>query len=365
MKIREIIHYLEHFAPLSLQEDYDNSGLLSGVDELDCTGIITTLDCIEEVIQEAIDKKCNLIVAHHPIIFRSIKKLTGKNYVEKAIIKAIKNDIAIYAIHTNLDNVIYGVNGKIARILGLQNQQVFMPRKDQLKKLITFVPPDKADLLRETLFNAGGGNIRKYNECSFNTEGIGTFKPLEGSHPETGEVNKRHIGKELKIELIFPAHMQETLITAMKSAHPYEEVAFDIIQLANFHLDIGSGIIGDMKEEMSEKRFLEKLKQDFKLTLIRHSPFTGKNINKVALCGGAGSFLIPMAILNQADIYITSDLKYHEFFEADNKLLLADIGHYESEQFTIELLYEFLKEKNLNFAVLKSEVNTNPVHYFI
>ena len=365
MIIADILQYLESFAPVYLQESYDNAGLITGTPGMDCSGIITALDVTEEVIDEAISTKCNLVVAHHPVIFKGIKTLTGKNYVERIILKAIKNDIAIYAIHTNLDNVKKGVNTKIAEKLSLHNLQVLQPKEQVLKKLITFAPLDKAEDLRKALFAAGGGELGKYSECSFNTEGIGTFKALEGAEPFVGEIGKRHEEKEMKIEVIFPYYLQTQIIRAMKEAHPYEEVAYDIISLGNHLSDVGSGLIGELKEKADEKEFLLKIKNAFGLKMIKYTSLLGKKIQKVAVCGGSGSFMIPVALANKADIFITSDIKYHEFFDADKKMVLADIGHYESEQFTIDLLYDILREKFPNFAVRKTEVITNPVHYFV
>lgn len=364
MIIGEIIQHLETFAPPSLQESYDNAGLIVGESAAECTGIITCLDCSEAVIEEAMSKNCNLIVAHHPIIFRGLKKLNGKNYVERTIIKAIKNDIAIYAIHTNLDNVKKGVNKKIAEKIGLKNLEILQPKENILKKLITFAPIDKAEDLRNALFAAGAGQLGKYSECSFNSEGTGTFKPEEGADPFVGEIGTRHEEKEMKIEVIFPAYLEQKIIRAMIQAHPYEEVAYDIISLENYFSEVGSGMIGNLEKPVDEKDFLQMIKTAFDLKVIRHTGLSGKKVQKVAICGGAGSFLIPLAVSNKADAYITSDIKYHEFFDAETMLLL-DIGHYESEQFTIDLLYEILKDKFPNFALRKTEVNTNPVNYFL
>lgn len=364
MIIGEIIQHLETFAPPSLQESYDNAGLIVGESAAECTGIITCLDSSEAVIEEAMSKNCNLIVAHHPIIFRSLKKLNGKNYVERTIIKAIKNDIAIYAIHTNLDNVKKGVNKKIAEKIGLKNLEILQPKENILKKLITFAPIDKAEDLRNALFAAGAGQLGKYSECSFNSEGTGTFKPEKGADPFVGEIGTRHEEKEMKIEVIFPAYLEQKIIRAMIQAHPYEEVAYDIISLENYFSEVGSGMIGNLEKPVDEKDFLQMIKTAFDLKVIRHTGLSGKKVQKVAICGGAGSFLIPLAVSNKADAYITSDIKYHEFFDAETMLLL-DIGHYESEQFTIDLLYEILKDKFPNFALRKTEVNTNPVNYFL
>ena len=364
MIIDEIIQHLETFAPVYLQESYDNTGLIVGEGSSECNGVITTLDATEAVVDEAISKNCNLVVAHHPIIFRGLKKLNGKNYVERTILKAIKNDIAIYAIHTNLDNVKKGVNNKIAERIALQNLQMLQPKEQILKKLITFAPLDNAEDLRKALFAAGAGQLGKYSECSFNTEGTGTFKPEEGADPFVGEIGKRHEEKEMKIEVIFPGYLEQKIIRAMIEAHPYEEVAYDIISLGNYLSDVGSGLIGELENAVGENEFLQKIKTAFNLQVIRHTKLLGKQIKKVAVCGGAGSFLIPVALSNRADVYITSDIKYHEFFDAED-MLLIDIGHYESEQFTIDLLYDILREKYPNFAVRKTEVNTNPVNYFL
>lgn len=365
MKILSVIHHLEACAPIALQESYDNAGLLTGNDQWECTGIIITLDATEDVVAEAIAKKCNLIVAHHPIIFKGLKKINGKNYVERTIISAIKNDIAIYAIHTNLDNVIAGVNGKIAEVLGLKNLTILKPAEQLLKKLVTFAPLEEAENIRTALFSAGAGSLGKYSECSFNIEGTGTFKAEEGADPHVGEIGKRHEEHEMKIEVIFYSYLQDKIVKAMIEAHPYEEVAYDIFSLTNYLSDVGSGLVGELSRAIDESIFLQKIRDSFQLKVIRHTSFTGNKVKKIAVCGGAGSFLIPAAIASQADVYVTSDVKYHEFFDADNKILIADIGHYESEQFTTDLLHANLKQKFANFAVLKTEVNTNPVHYFI
>lgn len=363
MKIEEIISYLESLAHPALQELYDNAGLITGDAAWECSGIICSLDATEEVVKEAISKKCNLIVAHHPIIFGGLKKINGKNYVEKTIITAIKNDIAIYAIHTNLDNVINGVNGKMAVMLGLQNVSILSPKENTLKKLFTFAPLDKAAEVRAAIFEAGAGQIGNYSECSFNTGGIGTFKSGEGTNPYVGQTGQQHHEKEIKIEVIFPAFLENKIISAMKKAHPYEEVAYDVIALSNTWQSIGSGVLGELPEAMDEKTFLSKVKEIFKVPVIRHTALLNKTIRKIAVCGGAGSFLISKALDAGADVYITADIKYHEFFDADNRLLLADIGHYESEQFTINQLQEILEKKFPTFAVLKTAVKTNPVHY--
>lgn len=365
MKIKEIIEFLENLAPLSLQESYDNAGLIIGSSDTECKGILTSLDVTETVVMEAVRRNCNLIISHHPIIFKGIKKLNGKNYVERTAITAIKNDIAIYAIHTNLDNIIGGVNKMIAGKLHLQNCKTLLPKEGTLQKLVTFSPVKNAEKVRKALFDAGAGAIGKYDECSFNVEGSGTFRAGEGSNPYVGDIGELHTENETRIEVIFPSNIQNKILGALRSSHPYEEIAYFIQNLENVQENVGSGLIGELNKEITEKELLEKLKNAFHLSVIKHTHFLERPIRKIAVCGGAGIFLLPYAISSGADAYITADIKYHEFFDAGDLLLLADIGHYESEQFTIELLTDFLQQKFPNFAVLKTETNTNPVKYFI
>lgn len=364
MKIAEIIKVLEAIAPPCLQESYDNAGLLTGCKDTECTGVLCSLDAIEEVIDEAISCNANLVVAHHPIIFGGLKKINGNNYVERTIIKAIKNDIAIYAIHTNLDNILHGVNGKMAQLLQLQNCKVLQARTATLKKLYSFVPTAKLEKVRTAVFEAGGGRIGLYDQCSFNMEGVGTFRAGAGSNPFVGEQGKRHEEPETKFEIIFPAYLERQIVDALLRSHPYEEVAYDIVALSNNWDQVGSGLVGTLAAPVTETEFLENIAQAFRLDMVRHTALMGRKISKVAVCGGAGSFLIKNALAAGADVFVTADMKYHEFFDADGRMLICDIGHYESEQFTVELLNEVLVEKFPTFAVLKSKLITNPVHYF-
>lgn len=363
MKISEIIHVLEAAADPSLQESYDNAGLITGEPEQVCTGVLCCLDATEEVVAEAVRKGCNLVVAHHPIIFKGLKKINGKNYVERCIIAAIRKGVAIYAIHTNLDNVIGGVNGRIADQLGLQNRSVLLPGAGLLRKLYTFVPLAQAGQVRDALFSAGAGHIGGYSECSFNVEGLGTFKGGSETRPFAGTPGFRHEEKEIRMEMIFPAWLERQVLAALKMAHPYEEVAYDLVMLDNLHAATGAGLLGDLPEPMAGSAFLAYLQSRFEAPVIRHSPLTGRPVQKIAICGGAGSFLISNVLSAGADVFVTADLKYHDFFEADQRLLLCDPGHFESEQFTIDLLQEILQQKFPTFAVLKTEVKTNPVQY--
>ena len=365
MKIKDLLSAIEAFAAPELQEDYDNAGLLTGNMAWECSGVLCSLDVTPDVIKDSLEKNCNLIIAHHPIIFRGLKQLTGKNYVEQVIIEAVKNDIAIYAAHTNLDNVILGVNGKIAEKLGLKNTSILQPKQRVLRRLITFVPNDKAEEVRNAVFKAGAGHIGKYSECSFNSDGLGTFKAEKGADPYVGEIGKRQNEKETKIEIVYPAYLEVQVVKALIDNHPYEEVAYDIFTMENVHFGIGSGIIGELEEEMEESVFLKTVQDIFHCGVIKHTALRSKPVKKVAVCGGAGSFLIRKAAQAGADFYITSDVKYHEFFDAEGKMVLADIGHYESEQFTVDLLHGLLAQKFPTFAVLKTSVNTNPVRYFM
>jgi dinuclear metal center YbgI/SA1388 family protein len=363
MIVKDITQLLEDYAPLAYQEDYDNAGLLVGNFNQKINKVLICLDCTEAVIDEAIKENCDLIIAHHPIIFKGIKKLNGKNYVERVIIKAIENKIALYAIHTNLDNVINGVNGKICDKLSLINRKILSPKKQNLKKLVTFIPVNNAEDVKEAIFNAGAGNIGNYSNCSFNTLGNGTFKANKNTNPFVGEQDKLHTEEELKVEVIFDVAQQSKILNALLKSHPYEEVAFDIFPLENKNPQVGSGMFGELVDEMEEIEFLQNLKKVMNVSVIRHSNLLNKKIKKVAVCGGSGSFLLKDAIQAGADIFITSDFKYHEFFDADEKLLIADIGHYESEQFTQDLLLEIITENFPNFAIRLTENNTNPIKY--
>jgi dinuclear metal center YbgI/SA1388 family protein len=365
MKIVDLISAIEVFAAPELQEDYDNAGLITGNADWECSGVLCSLDVTMEVIEEAKAQNCNLILSHHPIIFRGLKRINGKNHVENIVIEAIKNDIALYAAHTNLDNVLLGVSGMIAKKLGLKDIKVLQPKNRLLRRLITFAPLDKAEDVRKAVFDAGAGHIGQYSECSFNSEGTGTFKAEEGADPYVGEIGKQHQEKETKIEIVYPFYMETQVVKALVKHHPYEEVAYDIFTMENIHLGIGSGVIGQLEVPMEEQKFLNLLKERFAAKGIRYTNLLGKPIQKVAICGGAGSFLLKKAISSKADIYITGDVKYHEFFDAEGKIVLADIGHYESEQYTVELLCDLLLKKFPTFAVLKSGVNTNPVNYLV
>lgn len=363
MKIGAIVQHLENLAPPSFQESYDNAGLIVGSNSWECTGVLLTLDSTEEVIDEAIEKGLNLVVAHHPIVFSGLKRFTGRNYVERTVIKAIKNDIAIYAIHTNLDNMNNGVSAKICEKLGLVNVRVLAPKTQLLHKLIYYVPVDAAEPVRKAVFEAGAGKIGHYDCCSFNVEGTGTYRPGEGANPTQGTIGELEQTKEMRVELLYPKHLKGRVIAAMKRAHPYEEVAHEIIAIENALQTVGSGMIGELPQEMPEMDFLKQVKSSMQTACVKYTKLLEKPVKRVAVCGGAGGFLLRNAIGSKADVFITSDYKYHEFFDANGRIVIADIGHFESEQFTAELLSAHLTEKLGNFAVVFSETRTNPVNY--
>jgi dinuclear metal center YbgI/SA1388 family protein len=363
MKIKEIISVLEEMAPLAYAEDFDNVGLLVGNSETEATGVLICHDALESVLEEAIAKKCNLVVCFHPILFSGIKKITGKNYVERSIIKAIKNDIAIYAVHTALDNHQEGVNKIFCNALGLKNTKILIPKENFIRKLLTYTIAENAEKLRNALFDAGAGNIGNYEDCSFSSKGIGTYMGNENSNPQLGERFEFVQGDEIKIEVTFEKHLESKILKALFTNHVYEEVAYEVYELQNKHQNIGLGMVGEFETPMDEQDFLLFVKEKMTSEAIRHSSFLGKPIKKVAVLGGSGSYAIKKAISSGADAFLTADLKYHQFYEAENRLLLADIGHFESERHTKNYIVDYLRKKILNFAIILSEENTNPVKY--
>lgn len=365
MLLKQITQYIESVAPLAFQESYDNAGLIIGNPNDEISGALISLDITEDVLDEAILKELNLVICHHPIVFSGIKKLNGKNYIERCVAKAIKNDIAIYAAHTNLDSVFGGVNSKICEKLELQHCRILAPTSNFLKKLVTFVPTEQAEQVRLALFEAGAGHIGNYDSCSFNLGGDGTFRGNDQTNPFVGKRNQLHTEKEIRIETIFPKHIQSKVIQALLKAHPYEEVAYDIYSLDNDFSQAGIGMIGELSAPMDELDFLRKIKETFHCQVVKHTELLGKPIKKVAVCGGSGSSFLNKAIAEKADIFISGDFKYHQFFDAEKQIIVADIGHYESEQFTKEVFYELLTKNFPRFALHLSAINTNPVSHLI
>ena len=363
MNVKSICELIEEVAPLSLQESYDNAGLLVGDSQMEIKSILITIDITEEVMNEAIGKNCNLIVSHHPLIFSSLKRLTGQNEVQRCVAKAIKHDIAIYAAHTNLDNVLAGVSGKMAEKIGLKDIQILHPKQNTLLKLVTYVPQLYSYSIREAIFEAGAGQIGNYDWCSFNAEGTGTFRANEKARPFVGNIDELHSEPEVRIEVILPEYLKYKVLEAMLKVHPYEEPAYDFIPLQNAWNQVGAGVVGELDEAEDELEFLTRIKAIFNNPTIKHTSFLGKKIKRVALCGGSGSSFLPDAIRAKADVYISGDFKYHEFFDAEKRILIADIGHFESEQFTKEIFFEIITKKMPTFAVQISDSKTNPINY--
>ena len=363
MKIKDIVNSLQQWAPLDYQESYDNSGLILGEPSWELKGILISLDVTEEVIDEAIKTSSNMIVAHHPLIFKGLKQINSDHWVNRCIIKAIKNDIAIYAIHTNLDNIQTGVNQKLAEKIGLKNPKILEPKTDVLRKLVTFIPSDLVQDVMDALFHSGAGKIGNYDRCSYQIDGIGTFRPNEKANPAIGEALKDEMVNEKRVEIIYPKPLESRLLSTLIEAHPYEEVAYYLQPLFNKHQEIGSGMIGELDEALAPFDFLNHLQNSLQLKTIRYTKTNRDKIKKVAICGGSGSFLLNKAMRQEADAFVTGDFKYHDFFEGDRKILIADIGHYESEAATKDLLLDFLREKFTNIAVRLTEVNTNPINY--
>lgn len=364
MKISEIVQSLEELAPFSLQEDYDNAGLIIGHPDSETGACLICVDVNESVIEEAVRLNCKLVLSHHPVIFKGLARLTGQSMTERIVARAIREEIAIISMHTNLDNASSGVNRILAEKLGLTDLSILRKSGGLLKKLVTFCPADYAGRVREAIFEAGAGTIGNYDQCSFNAEGSGTFRAGDKANPFVGEIGEIHFEKEIRIETIFPAYRQSSIINALLKSHPYEEVAYDIYPLENEFDQTGAGMIGKLEQKMTEVQFLTLLKDVLKVPCIRHSPLLGKEVRKIAVCGGSGSFLLGDAIRRQADFFVSADFKYHQFFDADCKIVIADTGHFESEQFTCDLLADYLKKKFPTFAVLISETPVNPVNYF-
>jgi dinuclear metal center YbgI/SA1388 family protein len=361
--IADLARALEKAAPLAYQESYDNAGLQCGDPRAEIMGVLIALDCTPAILDEALQRGCNVVVVHHPVIFRPLKSLTGASEVERIIMQALKNDIAIYAAHTNLDNVRPGVNRKLGEKLGLQNLRILAPTSGNLAKLITYIPPTYTEAVLRALYQAGAGQIGEYAECSFRSDGVGTFTPGPGTQPFQGQPGQPEATPEQRVEALLPLHQQKAVLRALRQAHPYEEVAYEVVKLENDNQDVGAGMIGELPEPLAPAAFRQRLRSVLGVPVVKHTAFD-QPIRRVALCGGAGSFLLNKARAAGADAYVTGDLKYHEFFGPEGQLLLCDVGHFESEQFTSELFQELLTSTfSSTFAVLIAETLTNPVRY--
>jgi dinuclear metal center YbgI/SA1388 family protein len=364
--VSDVIHAIESFAPLSYQESYDNSGLQAGDPQTAVSGVLFSLDITEAVVEEARRRNCNMIVAHHPVIFGGLKRLTGGTSVERVIMLALRHGIVLYAAHTNLDNMRHGVNAVFANKLGLEHQRILQPMDGSLSKLYTYIPRNHFEKVRQALFDAGAGSIGKYSECSFALEGTGTFRPAADADPHIGSAGgARESVPEDRLEVLVPRHLERKVLQALFGSHPYEEVAFELIRLQNANQELGAGMIGELPQPMEPLAFLRHLKERMGAGCIRHTELLPRQVRRIAICGGSGSFLLKQALAAGADVFVTADYKYHQFFDAEGQIVIADIGHWESEQYTVELLRDIIAEKNPTFALLLSETKSNPVNYFI
>jgi dinuclear metal center YbgI/SA1388 family protein len=363
MKLKDLCYYLDSAVPLSFQEDYDNSGLQVGLPEREITSAIITIDVTEEVLNEAISEKCDIIISHHPLIFNGIKKITGRTFTERIINKAVKHDIAIYSSHTNLDIFNTGVSRKMAEKLALREIKVLSPLKNRLLKLVTYIPESHLKIVSEAIFEAGAGVTGNYDRCAFTTTGTGSFRGNEFSRPFVGEAGKMHFEKEIRFETVLFSHLKERVIRTLLEIHPYEEVAYDIYMLDNDNGEVGLGCVGQLSDPIGAGDFLNLVASVFESKGLRYSKPVSESVRKVALCGGSGISLLNVAVASGADVFITADIKYHNFFDADNKILLVDVGHFESEKFSTEILYDLIIKKFPKFAVRFSETNTNPINY--
>lgn len=364
MKLKDFTSYLDSAIPLAYQESYDNSGLQVGLPDQEITSAMICLDVTEKVVSEAIQSECNLLISHHPLIFNGIKRITGNTSTEKILYEAVKNDIAIYSAHTNLDMLSNGVSHKMAEKIGLEKISVLSPSADRLLKLVTYIPEAHYEKVKNALFEAGAGVIGNYDNCGYAVSGTGSFRGNEATNPFAGEKGKIHLEKEIRFETVLFTHLRDKVLKALVEAHPYEEVAYDLYALENNNIGIGLGCVGILHDPLTETDFLKLIYSVFDARGIKYSNPTDKTVSKVALCGGSGASLIFDAIHSGADVYLTADIKYHDFFNAENRILLVDAGHYESEKFSTEILKDLIIKKFPKFAVRFSETNTNPINYF-
>lgn len=360
----EFTRWLEELIPPAFQEHYDNSGLQVGDPDASVNSVLLTVDVSAEVIAEAGEHGCNLIISHHPLIFTPLKRIAGGSETERCVASAVRGGIAIYSAHTSFDNVSWGVSHILAEMIGLTKIRVLAPLKGKLSKLITFVPVSHAGRVREALFAAGAGHIGNYDRCSFSVTGDGTFRAGEGADPYAGQVGEDHSEPEIRIEAVMPSHLAPACVRALLAAHPYEEAAYDIIALENEYHGAGAGAIGTLPGPLTVTMLLEKLKALTGIPVIRYSGDAARTVTTIAVCGGSGSDLISAAARAGADAFVTGDIKYHAFTQAPDDMIVADIGHYESEKFSLELLHDLINKKFPKFALRFSGIKTNPINYY-
>ncbi len=364
MLIGHITAALEQYAPFQLQEDFDNCGLIIGSPAHECSGVLVSVDVTTAVVKEAIESGCNLIVAHHPLLFKGIKRLNGLSPVEQAVKLALCHDIAVYACHTCLDNAAEGVSHMMAAKLGLEVVKVLEPKRGTLTALSVCVPAESADELRLALFEAGAGSIGDYDSCSFAVTGMGTFRPLDGAEPYSGKVGSQYIGEEVRLDLVLPSYLQNSVEKALVEVHPYEEPAYQFFPMLNGSRHLGLGAVGNLAHALTPDELVAHVKSVFQSPVARCSAYPADSIiRRVAVCGGAGSSLIPKAIAAGAQAIVTSDTRYHDFVDYANTILIVDIGHHESENCTKDIFYHIITKKFPNFAVRYANADINPINY--
>ncbi len=368
MTCKEIIKYFEEWAPKEIAWQKDNVGLQVGSLNNKLNNILLCLELHDQVIDDAIKKNCNLIISHHPLLFQPLKKIDLQNDKNSKLIeKLIKNNITLYSAHTNLDFTKEGVSFELAKKLKLNNIDFLVHQNSNQYKLSVFVPVDFVDKVANAIFENGGGRIGEYTNCSFRTKGNGTFKGSGNSNPYLGEKNKIELVEEIKLEVLVDSWKLKKILTAIFETHPYEEVAYDIYPLANSNKNYGAGTIGELDKPMHQKQFLDYVADNLKIKNFRYSKGNNK-IKKVALCGGAGSDLVKDALNSGADAFITADLKYHTFQDANEKILLIDAGHYETEIHSLDEVKRKLSHytigKNINTKIFKYEGSTNPIFFY-
>lgn len=358
---------MERWAPLALASERDNSGLQIGSGQQRVTKILVTLDLNSNVIDEAHQKKADLIISHHPLLFHALRSVNPDEHIGSIVTSCVKYGIAIYSAHTNLDFTQNGVSTTLALKLGLSRIEPLMKNQRVSKKIVVFVPHDYIDRVRHAMMEAGAGTIGNYTDCSFAAHGIGTFKPTPNATPFIGTIGKLERVNEARLEMLSPSWKLEAVIAAMKRAHPYEEIAYDIYNRVNTEADYGVGAIGTLSHPMKPRQFLTHVADTLRIPSLRYSGNPQQMISVVAVCGGSGSDLLSTAAQHGADAFVTADISYHRFMEKHHSILFIDAGHYETEVPVVPIICKYLKQNltDSTIEVIKSKTMKNNVQYFI
>ncbi|MEG1409914.1 MAG: Nif3-like dinuclear metal center hexameric protein [Terrisporobacter sp.] len=361
MKLNDLIKKIENKYPLNLAYDWDNVGLLVGDFDAEVKKILVSLEANENVIEEAIKNNVDLIVTHHPFIFRKLNKINTRDLKGKLIHKLIKNDIALYSMHTNFDIAFDGLNDYFMEIMGFENTKVLdITNSEVLHKIAVYVPLTHELVIREALGDVGAGHIGNYSHCTFNTPGVGTFRPEENANPFIGKIRETEEVKEVKIETIVPQSILQKTIDKMIKAHPYEEVAYDVYKLENKGNSVGLGRYTTLNQVMDLQSLCEKIKLKLNMDHIRVVGELNTKIKKVAVVTGAGSDMVSLAKSKNCNVIITGDVKYHEAQDAlDMGMCIIDCGHFDTEDIFKDVIKRFLDTFE-SVEIVKSEVNLNP-----